>query len=68
MRIFAGCAMKHCFHPLYSLRSCLFASLRPLTALVAGSLFLLAGCGDKHEPTKPTVAAVVVVNTPPPAS
>lgn len=30
--------------------------IRPLTA-VACCLFLLAGCQDKHEPVKPTVAA-----------
>jgi len=30
--------------------------IRPLTAL-ACCLLLLAGCRDKHEPVKPTVAA-----------
>ena len=30
--------------------------IRPLTAL-ACCLLLLAGCQDKHEPVKPTVAA-----------
>ena len=31
------------------------ALIRPLTAL-ACSMLLLAGCQDKHEPVKPTVA------------
>lgn len=31
--------------------------LRPLAVVLAACLALLGGCGDKHAPVKPTVAA-----------
>jgi hypothetical protein len=41
--------------------------VRPLTALAACFLlFTAAGCGDKHEPTKPTVISAVVATLLPP--
>jgi hypothetical protein len=32
--------------------------LRPLAALLACGALLLAGCQDKHDPVKPTVASL----------
>jgi hypothetical protein len=38
------------------------ALIKPLVLALAASLALLAGCQDKHEPLKPTVAASASVH------
>jgi uncharacterized lipoprotein YajG len=38
------------------------ALIKPLVLALAASLVLLAGCQDKHEPLKPTVAASASAN------